>query len=72
MILKNGTDLDKQLLPPATYLNRPRTVGLKRRRGADAAAIRQEQNVGRQSRQGPHSAINAPPADEDTSNTSEE
>jgi hypothetical protein len=69
MILKNGTNKDKQLLPLETHLNRPRAVGLKRRRGANATAIRQEQNAGRQRRQGPHSAIgDAPrPADNDTS-----
>jgi hypothetical protein len=57
MILKKGTDNDKQHLPAATYLNRPRAAGLKRRRGANAVAIRLEQPAERQRRRGPHTAI---------------
>ena len=57
MIMKKGTDDDKQNLPAATYLNRPRAAGLKRRRGANAGAIRQEQPAERQRRRGPHTAI---------------
>jgi hypothetical protein len=48
MIMKKGTDDDKQHLPAATDLNRPRAAGLKRRRGANAAAIRLEQPAERQ------------------------
>ena len=55
-IQKKGTDEDKAYLPVATYLNRPRAVGLKRRRGASAAAIRLEQPE-RQRRRGPHTAM---------------
>jgi hypothetical protein len=43
MILKKGTDNEKQHLPAATYVNRPRAAGLKRRRGANAVAICLEQ-----------------------------
>jgi hypothetical protein len=57
MIMKKGTDDDKQNLPAATYLNRPRAAGLKRRRGANAGAIRQDQPAERQRRRGPHTAI---------------
>jgi hypothetical protein len=57
MIMKKGTEDDKQHLPAATYLNRPRAAGLKRRRGANAAAIHREQPAERQRRRGPHTAI---------------
>ncbi len=36
VIVKKGTDNNKQHLPVATYLNRPRAPGLKRRRGTNA------------------------------------
>ena len=55
--MKKGTDDDKRHLPAATYLNRPRAAGLKRRRGANAGAIRREQPAERQRRRGPHTAI---------------
>ena len=53
--MKKGTDNDKQHLPVATYLNRPRAAGLKRRRGA--AVNRPQQQPERQRRRGPHTAI---------------
>jgi hypothetical protein len=72
MIEKKGTDEDKAHLPVATYLNRPRAVGLKRRRGANVAAIRREEPE-RQRRRGPHTAIAEVPAiDDDSSTTSED
>ena len=55
VIMKKGTDSDKQHLPVATYLNRPRAAGLKRRRGA--AVNRPQQQPERQRRRGPHTAI---------------
>ncbi len=54
---KKGTDNDKQHLPAATYLNWPWAAGLKRRRGANAVAIRLEQPAEGQRRRGPHTAI---------------
>ena len=67
MIVKKGTEEDKQLLPAATYLNRPRAVGLKRQSGANANAVRQDANDGRQRRRGPHDAIDIPPNDDSSS-----
>ena len=69
MIVKKGTEEDKQHLPAATYLNRPRAVGLKRRSGANVNAIRQEGNDGRQRRRGPHDATDIP---DDESSSSED
>ena len=57
MIMKKGTDDDKQLLHAATYLSRPRAAGLKRRHSDSAAAIRREEPAERLRRRGPHTAI---------------
>ena len=55
MIVLKGSQEDKDNLPVATYLNQPRAVGLKRRRGANL--IRQQSRAGeRQRRRGPHTA----------------
>ena len=59
MIVKKGTEDDKQHLSAATYLNRPRAIGLKRRSGTNA--VRQDGNDGRHRRRGPHDAIDIPP-----------
>jgi hypothetical protein len=55
VIMKKGTDNDKQHLPVATYLNRPRAAGLKRRRGPAASRLGQQPE--QQRRRGPHTAI---------------
>lgn len=64
VIMKKGTDNDKRHLPAATYLNRPRAPGLKRRRGTDADVTRlgQHQPPERQRRRGPHTATEQEPA----------
>ena len=55
--MKKGTDDDKRHLPVATYLNRPRAPGLKRRCGTNATVACLAQQPERQRRRGPHTAI---------------
>jgi hypothetical protein len=57
VIMKKGTDNDKQHLPVATHLNRPRAPGLKRRRGTNATVTCLAQQPKQQRRRGPHTAI---------------
>ena len=68
--MKKGTDEDKAHLPVATYLNRPRAVGLKRCRGANVTTINGAQPERRHHR-GPHTAIQVA-LPNDNSSTSED
>ena len=70
MIEKKGTDEDKAHLPVATYLNRPRAVGLKRCRGANVTTINGAQPE-RRHRRGPYTAIQVV-LPNDNSSTSED